>query len=486
MTPDRGCLVHIAHVGYLGAVVLFCLVLAGCSTSSSSRDGDPGPIRESWNPHALYLLSAPYSRLHVEVDAVQGCEPDEVALEKLRRFLSASCAKPDGVEIRRSDVIPRDAARGFSEKALARKYMAGPDVDALPAAFMYVLFFDDALLERGVATKGGQSSVRTPGPRRTKPMNPYTDVWLYPAIYFNTRYFPRFGRNEALVHEAGHILGLASRPGYEAGRHCPRKTCLMNTSLSMSRWFVGFQRGLCRDCGAELKQDSRPSEKLRYVGPVLVRSEAGYHVLSLPDRAGLVVGSLTEQNCDEFAEAMRRETGPGNDRSTRVHCMVKDDMLGDVERLSGILGGFRDDPWKLVRDDGAKVLYRALASRYKELKQYTNAVELLGRAVALDPKDDWCHNELAWIKATCPDDSVRNGNDAVAAANKACELTAWKNGHCIDTLAAAWAEAGDFKRAIQMQEQALRTGEPIEAEVSAMKERLSLYQQSRPFRTKSK
>jgi tetratricopeptide (TPR) repeat protein len=131
-------------------------------------------------------------------------------------------------------------------------------------------------------------------------------------------------------------------------------------------------------------------------------------------------------------------------------------------------------------------LFRALARRYKELKEYTIAVGVLERAIALDPKDEWGYNELAWIKATCPDDSVRNGSEAVAAATKACELTEWKNWRFIDTLAAALAEAEEFKRAIQMQEQALRIGNPTEAEVTAMKERLSLYQQSQPFRTKPK
>lgn len=86
------------------------------------------------------------------------------------------------------------------------------------------------------------------------------------------------------------------------------------------------------------------------------------------------------------------------------------------------------------------------------------------------------------MKATRPDASVRNGQEAVRPASKACELTEWKCGMFIDTLGAAHAEAGDFKRAIELQEQALRTGNPTDSEQNQMRKRLSLYKQSQPFR----
>jgi len=83
------------------------------------------------------------------------------------------------------------------------------------------------------------------------------------------------------------------------------------------------------------------------------------------------------------------------------------------------------------------------------------------------------------------DPAVRNGSDAISAAKKACELTQWNNWRKIDTLAAAYAEAGDFKRAIEFQEQALRMGDPTESEQKTMRERLSLYKQSHPWRFSS-
>jgi tetratricopeptide (TPR) repeat protein len=71
----------------------------------------------------------------------------------------------------------------------------------------------------------------------------------------------------------------------------------------------------------------------------------------------------------------------------------------------------------------------------------------------------WEHAEIlnsrAWLLATCPDSSVRNGRLAVADAKKACELHIWDYASEIDTLAAACAEAGDFDSAARYEERAI-------------------------------
>ncbi len=67
---------------------------------------------------------------------------------------------------------------------------------------------------------------------------------------------------------------------------------------------------------------------------------------------------------------------------------------------------------------------------------------------------------------------------------KACELSEWKNWDWIDTLAAAYAEVGDFKHATEFEEKALRTGNPPESDQREMRDRVSLYKQSHPFRDK--
>jgi tetratricopeptide (TPR) repeat protein len=64
-------------------------------------------------------------------------------------------------------------------------------------------------------------------------------------------------------------------------------------------------------------------------------------------------------------------------------------------------------------------------------------------------------DELAWLLATYPDSRSRDGAEAVRLAEHACDLTQRKIPALLDTLAAAYAEAGDFPRAITAAEEAL-------------------------------
>jgi tetratricopeptide (TPR) repeat protein len=92
------------------------------------------------------------------------------------------------------------------------------------------------------------------------------------------------------------------------------------------------------------------------------------------------------------------------------------------------------------------------------------------------------YNGLAWILATSPDDKLRDGKRAIQYATEACERTGWKVPSCLGTLAAAYAEAGQFEEAIRYQTRAL--GDPtFKARFGpAARQRLKLYQQQKQFR----
>ncbi len=92
-----------------------------------------------------------------------------------------------------------------------------------------------------------------------------------------------------------------------------------------------------------------------------------------------------------------------------------------------------------------------------EKHEYAKAIEDLETVVKHDPDDSAALNRLAWIQATCPQESIRNGAQAVANAKKACQLTASRNPECLSTLAAALAEEKDFSKAVEFQRTALAT-----------------------------
>ena len=75
---------------------------------------------------------------------------------------------------------------------------------------------------------------------------------------------------------------------------------------------------------------------------------------------------------------------------------------------------------------------------------------------------------------------------AVDIARHDCERTTWKNWKCIDTLAAASAEAGNFDDAVTYENQALAMkGVPANSRTE-LQQRLALYQSRKPYRDNSK
>ncbi len=114
-----------------------------------------------------------------------------------------------------------------------------------------------------------------------------------------------------------------------------------------------------------------------------------------------------------------------------------------------------------------------------ETGNYRGALEDYERSISMDPASPWGYNNFAWLLAVCPEAKFRNGAKAVKYATKACELSQWKDASCIDTLAAAYAENGNFKEAIKWEEQAL--GGLSDEDQSEGKKALGLYQRGLPY-----
>jgi tetratricopeptide (TPR) repeat protein len=119
-----------------------------------------------------------------------------------------------------------------------------------------------------------------------------------------------------------------------------------------------------------------------------------------------------------------------------------------------------------------------------ELGRSRPAIDHLDEAVRLRPDDVAMLGQMAWLLATSPNASMRDGARAVELANRAVKLSGGQQPHPFDALAAALAEAGQFPAAIAAAEQAATLAEARgdEALVGAIQQRTRLYRQDLPYR----
>ena len=121
-------------------------------------------------------------------------------------------------------------------------------------------------------------------------------------------------------------------------------------------------------------------------------------------------------------------------------------------------------------------------SIYSHTGKYTNAIQDFEKTIQLEPQSRKANNLLAWLLATCPDDKIRNGKRAVDLATKVCEMSGWTNYAYVDTLAAAYAETGDFDQAVKYQKQAASINSIPEGNRTNVENRVQLYLQHKPYR----
>ncbi len=132
-------------------------------------------------------------------------------------------------------------------------------------------------------------------------------------------------------------------------------------------------------------------------------------------------------------------------------------------------------------DPGDSDAYCGRGWAWREQQEFARSLSDFSQALRLDPRDACALDGRAWIFATCPNPTYRDGKKAVEVAIEACELTRWKEAYCLETLAAAYAEAGDFALAVKWQAKAIELeADPIEKE--EYRSRFKLFQDRKPYR----
>ena len=127
-----------------------------------------------------------------------------------------------------------------------------------------------------------------------------------------------------------------------------------------------------------------------------------------------------------------------------------------------------------------------LGCALRSQKEFGAAKDQFQEVLKLDPGHEMAQNGLAWLLATCPEASLRDGRKAVELARQAERLSGGKQAEILDTLAAAYAEAGRYAEAVETARRALslvatQNNQPL---AEAIASRLKLYEANAPFHEK--
>jgi hypothetical protein len=145
---------------------------------------------------------------------------------------------------------------------------------------------------------------------------------------------------------------------------------------------------------------------------------------------------------------------------------------------------WRPAAWEIVPNTAELELRSAL--QLAQGRDVVGAIEHYRAALDSEPDLTPALNNLAWILATNPDPSLRNGAEAVHHARQACELTNFRTTLLVGTLAAAYAEAGQFEQAVATADKACQLASKGNDTLLLQRnqELLELYRAGKPAREK--
>ena len=125
-----------------------------------------------------------------------------------------------------------------------------------------------------------------------------------------------------------------------------------------------------------------------------------------------------------------------------------------------------------------------LAALFSVKQDMPSTISHLQEALRLDPNFVLALNNLGWIRATQADPKMRDGSEATRLALKAVNLTGGNNPSILDTLAAAYAESGQFQQAVGTAQSAIQIASAAGQTnlVSDIGSRLKLYQSQQAYR----
>jgi tetratricopeptide (TPR) repeat protein len=137
-----------------------------------------------------------------------------------------------------------------------------------------------------------------------------------------------------------------------------------------------------------------------------------------------------------------------------------------------------------IQPDSVEV-YNYLAFAFSQKRMAAQAIDYYEKALKLDSRYIPAEVNLAWLLATWPESSFRNGNQAVILAGDANNATRGADSQILRVLAAAYAEAGRFSEAQSAAQNALTlaTAQSNTVLIQQLPKEISLYQNHSPYHT---
>jgi Flp pilus assembly protein TadD len=230
--------------------------------------------------------------------------------------------------------------------------------------------------------------------------------------------------------------------------------------------------GAHNDLGIILAKKGNLAEATAHFEAALLSAPGDPAALSNLGKALAMQGRLPDaQEC--FRSALKSK--PNNPEAHENLAQVLSQLGRHREAILNLNAALRLQPKIETRLNLAGLLYKN-GDFHEAAGQYR-------QVLSLDPKQPEPFNNLAWLLATCPDERVRNGDEAVRCAEQACQLTGFKHTGMTGTLAAAYAEAGRFPDAIAACEKvvSLATAAGDWEFAAANRRLLTLYRAGKPY-----